>query len=102
MTKDSEFLRSQNLMDYSLLLIVLKGQRTVPEATDDPRFSMFGVPSNMQQTNELQAIVEVDEEIKEGENNLLVRRNSKMLSTPLLEGEGPKRNETPSNEENFS
>jgi len=53
-------------MDYSLLLIVLKGQRTVPEATDDPRFSMFGVPSNMQQTNELQAIVEVDEEIKEG------------------------------------
>ena len=38
---------------------------------EDPRFSMFGIPSNIQQTNELQAITEEEEELKEGEENLL-------------------------------
>ena len=90
-------------MDYSLLLIVLKGQRAETNLNiDDPRFSMFGIPSNMQQTNELQAIAEEDEEVKEGEENLLVRKNSQMLTSPLLEGEGPKRNEFAHQEENFT
>jgi hypothetical protein len=68
---------------------------------EDPRFSMYGIPSNLQQTNELQAIAEEEEEIKEGEENILVRPNKKMLTTPLIEGEGSKRNETPNNEDNF-
>lgn len=133
MAKDKEFLKQQQLMDYSMLIVFFKrgfGQRSSVADSEsyDPlqlsgeheravgRFSEPDMmPGNnqltvhMRQEDQLFAIVENDEELKEDEDLIMtpprpiqtgLRRALSRNGSPTFREFSQNRKETPSNDEN--